>query len=92
MLKKYTPVEYDNINGPEGWTVNDIYKHDDIYIDVDAMTDRELWRVFAAAVGFKPSLRAIEVLWCDESFIEFIYIAQRLNGFFPLGRLELAYP
>ena len=87
---KYTPIEYDNWNGPDGWTVNDVHKHDDIEVEnIDSLSDRELFKVFAQAAGFKTSLRSIQIEWCDESFIEFVYTARSVHGFFPLGRLEL---
>ena len=70
------------------WQVNDLSRvRDNVHIDLDTMTDRELYCIFAEAAGLNKRLRSIDVVVSDESFIEFYYTAH--NDYYPLGRFEL---
>jgi hypothetical protein len=90
-MHRYRCIDYydrwKDIEG--GWSVNDLcVVEDDILFDVDDCTDRELYKLFARIAGYKPGLRAIEIEGDYDYFIEFVYTAQAVNGFFPLGRFE----
>lgn len=87
----YTCVHYHDVwKNIDGYEVNNLSKiESDIYLDVNNMSDRELYLAFADIVGMNKRLRAIEVHYYDSSFIEFIYTARAVDGFYPLGRFEL---
>ena len=85
----YSVVYYHDVwRYDDQWQVNDLSRvRDNVHIDLDTMTDRELYCMFAEAAGLNKRLRAIEVAVSDESFIEFYYTAN--NDYYPLGRFEL---
>lgn len=90
-MHRYKCIDYfDRWKNAEGaWEVNDIdIVEEGIYFNPDDNTDRELYTLFARIAGYKPNLRAIETEGDNDCFIEFIYTAKSVGGFFPLGRFE----
>jgi len=84
----YSVVDYHDVwRYDDQWQVNDLsVVRDNVCID-GGMTDRELFQLFADIVGINKRLRAIEVVWFDEDFIELYYTAN--NDDYPLGRFQL---
>lgn len=87
MKQSYDIIDhYDVWYGPEGEFVNDsMYVARNVQLDLKALSDRQLYRIFCEHTGYNNRLRAIELDGDYEYYVNITYVSH--GHYRPLGSI-----